>query len=147
MARAASADAILLGLGSVTGSVQLVEEGVVTRIELTQLVKLGAVGDMSARFFDRKGRDIDHDLTRRIVGLDLDQIRGIPIRVVAAGGSEKVDALHAAIASGLISVLVTDSRTAQLLLARGRANRRGGGTNPKAHGRIDPKQRLAAKAG
>ncbi len=146
LARAASADAILLGLGSVTGSVQLVEEGVITRSELTQLRKLGAVGDMSARFFDREGRDIDHDLNRRIVGLDLDQIREIPIRVVAAGGSEKVDALYAAIASKLISVLVTDSRAAQLLLARGRAEQGSGGTNRKAPGRIDAKQRLAAEA-
>jgi lsr operon transcriptional repressor len=147
MARAASADAILLGLGSVSGSVQLVEEGVVTRGELTQLIRLGAVGDMSARFFDREGHDIDHDLSRRIVGLDLDQIRAIPIRVVAAGGTEKIDALYAAINADLISVLVTDSRAAQLLLARGRASERDEGSKRKASGRTDHKQRLAAGAG
>jgi DNA-binding transcriptional regulator LsrR (DeoR family) len=127
--RAASAGAILLGLGGVTGSVQLVEEGVVTRSELSELIRRGAVGDMSAHFYDREGRHIDHDLNRRIVGLNLDQIRAVPIRVVAAGGLEKVEALYAAVTSGLISVLVTDTKAAQGLLARGRAESK----NPSRH--------------
>lgn len=144
--RAGAADAILLGVGSVTGSVQLVEEAVVTGGELVELIHLGAVGDMSAHFFDRQGRDIDHKLSRRIVGLDLDQIRAIPIRVVAAGGSEKVDALYAAITSRLISVLVTDSRAAQLLLARGRAEDRAVKVRWAA-ARAEAKARLAASTG
>jgi DNA-binding transcriptional regulator LsrR (DeoR family) len=53
--------------------------------------------------------------------LNLEQIRSIPIRVVAAGGPEKVDALYAAVTSRLISVLVTDYRAAQALVTRGRA--------------------------
>ncbi len=143
--RAASADAILLGLGSVTGSVQLVEEGVVTRSELAELIRHGAVGDMSARFYDRSGRDIDHELSRRIVGLNLDQIRAIPIRVVAAGGLEKVEALYAAVTSGLISVLVTDTKAALGLLARLRAERKSP-TRRKTVTKAAAKTRLIAGA-
>ncbi len=99
---------------------------------------------MSARFYDRDGQDIDHELSRRIVGLDLDQIRTIPIRVVAAGGLEKVDALFAAVSSGLISVLVTDTKAAQGLLARSRAESRSPSRKPTA--KVAAKTRLAAGA-
>lgn len=130
--RAASADAVLLGLGSVTGSVQLVEEGVVTKREVAELIRLGAVGDMSAHFYDSSGRAIDHELSRRIVGLSLSQIRSIPIRVVAAGGSEKVDALYAAVTSKLISVLITDAKVAHALVSRARAQNRAAGKGEMA---------------
>lgn len=121
--RAAAADVVCLGLGGVTGNVKLVEEEEVTPAELNELVHLGAVGDMSARFFDEAGQEVDHELNRRVVGLSLDQIRQIPIRIVAGGGMDKVAPLDAAIRSGLISVLVTDVRVARALLARNRSSR------------------------
>ena len=52
-----------------------------------------------------------------IVGLTLDEMRAIPTRVVLVSGALKVAPLRAAVAGGLVSVLVTDRATAEALLA------------------------------
>ena len=51
------------------------------------------------------------------VGLTLDEMRAIPTRVVLVSGALKVAPLRAAVAGGLVSVLVTDRATAEALLA------------------------------
>jgi len=68
------------------------------------------------RFFDRRGQPVSHELNDRLIGLTLEQIRQIGVRVVAAAGSDKHTALVAALAAGLATVLVTDAAMAQRLL-------------------------------
>jgi DNA-binding transcriptional regulator LsrR (DeoR family) len=116
--RAAAADAAFVGLGGMTGHISLVANGDVTPRELEQLRHAGAVGDIAARFFDADGNPVEHELNSRIIGLTLEQLRRIPLRVVASGGREKEVALAAALAASLASVLVTGDETAEHVLAR-----------------------------
>jgi DNA-binding transcriptional regulator LsrR (DeoR family) len=60
----------------------------------------------------------------RVIGLTLDEIRRIPLRVVVAGGHDKDRAIHAALEAGLISVLVTDAGTAARVLTAHRQEKR-----------------------
>ena len=58
------------------------------------------------------GVETQSELTRRILTLPIERIRGR--RVVAiAGGAMKVAAIRAVLASGLLSGLITDERTAR----------------------------------
>jgi DNA-binding transcriptional regulator LsrR (DeoR family) len=60
--------------------------------------------------------DVDGD--RQVIGLLLDAVGRIPIRVAAGGGPKKVEPLAAASGGGLVMVVVTDVTTAQVTLER-----------------------------
>jgi DNA-binding transcriptional regulator LsrR (DeoR family) len=141
--RAAHADVVVMGLGPVTGYVKLAAEGELTPRELEELVDRGAIGDLSAHFFDQAGNVVEHDWNSRVVGLTLDQIKGIPIRIVAAGGVDKIEAITAAVEGHLASVLITDARVATTLLERTTRRRPGGrhGTTVGAIGAPVPADR------
>jgi DNA-binding transcriptional regulator LsrR (DeoR family) len=113
--RAAAADVAFVGVGGREDRIDF--SGVyITRDEWARLLAGGMVGDIGGRFFDRNGLKIDHDVNRRVIALDLDEFVKIPVRVIAAGGPSKVEALRAALAGGLVTVLVTDVATAHALL-------------------------------
>jgi DNA-binding transcriptional regulator LsrR (DeoR family) len=115
--RAAAADIAFVGVGGREDRIDF--SGIyITRDEWARLVADGMVGDIGGRFFDQNGLQIDHDVNRRVIGLDLDEFAKIPVRVIAAAGASKVDALRAALTGGLVTVLVTDVATAHALLER-----------------------------
>jgi DNA-binding transcriptional regulator LsrR (DeoR family) len=70
------------------------------------------------RFFDREGRTIRSSFEERVIGITLDQLRGVRRVVGVAGGGRKVDALLGALRGGLIDVLITDRFTAEKLVQR-----------------------------
>ncbi len=83
---------------------------------LAALRARGAIGEISAQFFDADGRPCPSELDERLVGLKLTELIGIPVRTGIAFGPEKVSAIAAALAGRLANVLVTDTDTAIALL-------------------------------
>lgn len=114
MARAANI--LIAGVGSVDSQAGLLLASLPPEAQ-RELNEAGAVGDISARFFDRNGMPVTGSLDERIIGLDLDELKAIPTRMAFATGANKVEALRAALAGNLMNMLVTDVETARLLLA------------------------------
>ncbi|AND17836.1 hypothetical protein C5C18_13370 [Rathayibacter tritici] len=113
-------DAALIGLGSTahfdgTGAVAPVSEELLERARTD-----GAVGHVVGQFFDGAGRPVPSALDELRVGLTLKELRAIPLRILVAHGSAKVEAITAAMTGGIASVLVTDEATARELLRRRR---------------------------
>jgi DNA-binding transcriptional regulator LsrR (DeoR family) len=54
------------------------------------------------------------------MAIDLDVVGAVPNVVLAAGGKRKVPAIFAALKAVDINVLITDSDTAEMLIARAR---------------------------
>lgn len=77
--------------------------------EIREAVELGAVGQISGRFYDGEGKQLDLSINRRIISLDLDDLREIDTVVAVASGSSKAEAVNAAVKGGLVNVLVVDS--------------------------------------
>lgn len=73
------------------------------------------VGEVCTHFFDKDGNEIEPPFRDRIISIALKDYKEIPIRVGVAGGQEKVNAIRAALIGGYVNVLITDSKTAQLL--------------------------------
>jgi DNA-binding transcriptional regulator LsrR (DeoR family) len=114
----------LVGIGAVEPSKLLADSGnVFTKAELSELGKLGAVGDICLHFFDKNGRGIHSSLEDRVIGIPLAQLRGVRRVVGVAGGGRKVDALLGALNGALVDVLITDHFTAAKLVAHGKAPR------------------------
>lgn len=114
---AATADAIVVGVGGTSRLGDALRRATNER-ELAELAGRGAVGDLSARFFDDQGEPVDSVMNSLVVGLTLPQMRGVPIRIGVAGGSHKHRAIFTALSTGLLNVIATDRDTAQALLRR-----------------------------
>ncbi len=117
LALAARADVALVGIGRPTPGSVVLQAGILTAEELEQLEVCGAVGDIALRFFDAHGQAVEHEINRRILGLELDKIKSAPRVIGVAGGAEKFEVVRAALRGKLITVLVTDDRTATRLLS------------------------------
>jgi len=76
----------------------------------------GAKGIVCGRFIDGEGRHLVGPLDKRMIGITPDELRACSGILVAAG-REKVTAIRAALAGGLVSHLVVDLEIGSLLLA------------------------------
>ncbi|HET6449966.1 MAG TPA: sugar-binding transcriptional regulator [Spirochaetia bacterium] len=83
------------------------------------------IGDICARYFDVKGRLVEDEVSRRIIGISVESMRRIPKVLCAAGGLEKAYSLLGALKTGLITILVTDETTATAVLAAHREEEEG----------------------
>jgi DNA-binding transcriptional regulator LsrR (DeoR family) len=120
LALAARADVALVGIGAPTADSVVMQLGnILTRRDIDDMRSRGAVGDIALHFFDRDGQPIAHEINERIIGLDLEQIGRIPRVIGVAGGREKHAVIRAAARGRLINVLITDERTATMLLGDG----------------------------
>lgn len=113
--RAAAADMAFVGVGGREDRIELSQGLCVTAAEWASLLDCGMVGDIGGRFFDRNGLQIRHEVNGRVIALDLDEFVKVPVRVLAAAGPGKVEAIAAALRGGLATVLVTDVATAHAL--------------------------------
>lgn len=107
----------LVGIGSLEPSPLLARSGnAVGAADLLALSALGAVGDIALRYFGANGSDIGGDLEARVIGMSSRQLRAVPRRIAVAGGGHKVLAIEAALLGGWVSVLITDTEVARVLL-------------------------------
>ena len=112
---------MLVGIGTTVAEAELVTTGMIEPAEMAAIARAGGVGEMLGHFFDLRGRPVENDLTRRIVTQPLDSLRDRRI-VALAGGAIKVDAIRAVLASGLLTGLITDERTARAIVEPERAH-------------------------
>jgi DNA-binding transcriptional regulator LsrR (DeoR family) len=109
----------------------------VTPAEVAELRSAGAVGEICSRFFDRDGVPCVTSLDRRMVALDLVELRAVPLVIGVASGRQKAAAILAAVRGGHVKSLVTDDATGAEVLALARAGvdaagcRSGVGVSPR----------------
>ncbi|HUQ77975.1 MAG TPA: sugar-binding domain-containing protein [Patescibacteria group bacterium] len=104
------------GEGHRSASSSLLRSGALTDEEVAALGALGAVGDLIVHPFTADGRFVAADLAARAIAISIDQLRAVPTVVAVASGEAKLGAIRAALATGLVDVLVTDASTATGLL-------------------------------
>lgn len=79
----------------------------------------GAVADCCSIVLDADGREVHAaGLPERCIAISADDLRAVGDVVAISGGTSKVDAVRATLASGLIHRLVTTEETARALLDR-----------------------------
>jgi dihydroxyacetone kinase-like protein len=113
-----SCNKILFGVAGLGSASTALRSGYMSPEKLRPYVAGGAVGVMAGRFFDHDGDPVLGPLDDQMIGLTLREIARIPERICVAGGSDKVEAIHAALRGGYATILVTDERTARALIER-----------------------------
>jgi DNA-binding transcriptional regulator LsrR (DeoR family) len=112
---AAKADLRLVGIGQMDQRAQVFVDGFVTREELLEIMRLGAVGELTGWAFDAKGRIIKGGTNARLTSIP-PQVPAQALTIGAAVGAAKVAAIKAALKGRLINGLITDEATASAIL-------------------------------
>ena len=93
-----------------------------TRTDIPQFVPTqatslrAAVGDVCSRFFDETGDEVAFEGSDRLIAVELEALRHIPVTIAVAVGSDKVASISAGARGGYFKQLVTDPATAEALL-------------------------------
>lgn len=111
------ASLLFVSIGAVETQASLIATGMIERGDMERVRRDGGCGEILGWFFDRAGRPVDTEVSRRILSLDLDDLRRGRI-VAIAGGVAKVEAIASILASGLLKGLIVDERTARILVER-----------------------------
>ncbi len=136
------ANKALFGISSLRPNSTIHTSGFFESVSLQDYLARNAVGVVAGRFIDGYGRPITGPLDERTIGLSLDMLKAIELRVAIAGGFDKVPAILAALRGGYVNVLITDAATARgILNADGIADvdrrisqrAKGDGSPPVAH--------------
>lgn len=112
---ARGADVCFVGVGQMADDAPLHRDGFITREELIEVQRLGAVGEVAGNIFDDHGHYIDSMISKRMGGVRIAPRRAGPVIGIAAGPA-KVRAIRGALLGEIINALVTDEPTAAALL-------------------------------
>lgn len=116
--RAERLDIALLSVGTMAAASTAFRFNLISDEERMEMVRMGAVGDLLFNFFDREGKLVDHPVNQRIMALPIELLRGVPNRIIASGGNDKVECLLGAIRLIDCNVLITNEATAREMLLR-----------------------------
>lgn len=76
----------------------------------------GAVGEIGARLFDAGGQPMGAPIDGRVLGMSLEQLRGVDEVIALALGRQRSEAIRAALTGELVTTLVCDGDLARALL-------------------------------
>ncbi|MGF6757342.1 sugar-binding transcriptional regulator [Paraburkholderia sp. GAS42] len=113
---AKSLDAVVLGASGTGPDATAHLSKFISNADRASVIKAGAVGDLLFNFFDADGKLVDHPINERVMSVPLDIIKKVPVRVLAAGGASKVQALAGALKLLRPTALITDEYTAKDVL-------------------------------
>jgi deoxyribonucleoside regulator len=110
-------DIALIGLGSNKPNLSAVRKsGYITKSEAGQIIKKGAVSDICGHHVDIMGRPSITNISDRIIGITLEQLKNVPVIIGVAAGNEKKEAVLGALRGSYINVLVIDEMLAHNIL-------------------------------
>lgn len=122
--KARAADLAMVGIGAYGQgfAAQLLESAHLTTADRDAFDAHPPAGDILARFFDERGEQLDGPLRRRVLALELDELREIPTIVGIAAGVDKARGIWGALRGGYVDVLITDQAAAASALHLHREN-------------------------
>lgn len=111
-------DIAFIGIGSMQKNATLFQENYLSKQEYEELIAEGCVGDICSHYFDREGKIVEHPVNDIVIGIDIENLRRIPLVVGIAGGMDKQEAITGALKGGYLDVLITTRDIAETLLHR-----------------------------
>lgn len=106
----------IVGIGNLTQNSTIYKQNYLTKEDLQELEKEKCVGDICLQPYKINGEVIQDNISSRVVGIGIDNLKNIPRVIGIAGGEEKTGAILGALRGGFIDVLITDNITAKNIL-------------------------------
>lgn len=85
--------------------------------ERASLLRAGVVGDALGHLFDITGRIVDNSWTERTITMPLPTLAAVPTVIAAVGGTHKNRSIIGLARTGVVDLLIVDSRAAEGVLA------------------------------
>jgi DNA-binding transcriptional regulator LsrR (DeoR family) len=118
LGQARNADMALVTVGDLSKRSLMIELGLVSPEDARTLNAAGAVGDLLGHYLNKDGEEVDHPLNRRVISLDLEDLRHIRKVVLVSGGPYKADIIRAVLLRKFVHELVIDEATAEQLIGQ-----------------------------
>ena len=116
--RARHADIAIVGVGGIipgtSSFFDLLSTSVADRDRI--IANRAARGELFGHVFDEHGAPCAPDLSGRLIGVDIDDVRRVPLSIGVAAGQQKVAPISGVLRGGYLKTLVTDEPTAYSLL-------------------------------
>ena len=108
----------LLGIGTLDPvTSRFIDFTALTPEEMKEIIEgCGGVGEIGSFVYNIDGEPCGKEFADRVIGLDLDEIRKIPLRIGVAASEEKAMPLYGALRGGYLHVLITDEAAAEGVL-------------------------------
>lgn len=108
-------DVAVFGIGSIQAGT-LLSDILVSPEELHSIKDSGGIGDILGHCFDDDGEFIYSDIEKRLVSIPTHMLKDVKERIAVVAGEEKARAIRGALRSGIVTTLITEERTAKLLV-------------------------------
>tara|TARA_B110000003_G_scaffold275196_1_gene317124 strand:- start:3532 stop:4485 length:954 start_codon:yes stop_codon:yes gene_type:complete len=112
------ASILAFGIGELTEQTVVEQPPYLNGEVRDQYIRSGAKAIVFDRFLGCEGQEVPGALSGRTVAISLDTAKLVPTRLGVCGGTQKVEAVQAAISAGLITHLVLDASLACALLGK-----------------------------
>ncbi|TLQ40809.1 sugar-binding transcriptional regulator [Ruoffia tabacinasalis] len=109
-------DLALIGISSLDQESNMRRLGFLSEEDATELKGHNAVGVINSRFFNQEGKEVDSEINKNVIGLNLEELRKIPAIMTVVYGDQKVEAIRAALESELLNIIVTTDTITEGLL-------------------------------
>lgn len=106
----------IVGIGGPLSNSSYIPSSYYSRADIALLKKEGHVGDILSHFLGKDGKLYSPSLSKKVVGISLEQLRKIGQVIAVAGSLRKKEAILAALKGRYIKVLVTDENVARDIL-------------------------------
>jgi DNA-binding transcriptional regulator LsrR (DeoR family) len=106
----------IIGIGGPLSSSSYVPTSYYSEADITLLEKEGHTGDILSHFLDKDGKSCSPLLSKKVVGISLEQLKEIERVIGVAGSVRKKEAILAALRGRYIDVLITDENVAVKVL-------------------------------
>lgn len=112
-------DVVVVSAGDIGPQSTSLSAGLISKKELSELIRLGCISDVLCNFLDADGNSVPHPLNSRAMSIDLDDLAKAGHVVIATGGKHRAPAMLAAMRRIGCNTLITDEAAARGLLALG----------------------------
>jgi DNA-binding transcriptional regulator LsrR (DeoR family) len=108
----------VVGVGAWDQEGQSTVADAVSERDRREMSELGVRAEVSSVQIDAEGRYVKTSLAERLVGIGAEQLRAVPDIIAIVYGSQKADAVYAALRSAFVTSVVTHTALASELLDR-----------------------------
>jgi DNA-binding transcriptional regulator LsrR (DeoR family) len=114
---AVNCDVAVVGIGAIIPTATMIQAGYFIQEEFLGFKDRGAAGDVCCHFLDASGAPRLSEISERVVGVTLGELRAIPQTIGIATGADKILGVAAVLRGGYVNALVCDQELAQELLS------------------------------
>lgn len=113
---ASQVDFAIIGVGNPNEQSTWERFGYMTNEEIKKLEPIGIAGDAVASLFDKNGKTVDNELTRRMLGIKVEDLLHIPKVMIVGSGKEKAESIKPLLIAKYCNILVIDQLLAEQLV-------------------------------